>query len=370
MNFDFSDDQKMMRDSARKFLSDRSSLKTVRKALESPDAYDATLWAGIAEMGWLGIVVPEEFGGVGLGHLELCMIAEEIGRALAPVPFSSSVYLATEGLLLAGSQDQKAAWLPKLVQGAIGTMALSEGAGSPTAGNIAARVTNGQLSGTKWPVADGSIADVALVLAKGADDRLSLYLVDMKAKGVSATVLKTMDPTRSAASVTFDQAPAQLLGAAGQGLELVEAIQDRAAILTAFEQVGGAQACLEMAKDYAMQRIAFGRLIGSYQAIKHKLADMYVATELARSNAYYGAWALSTGAAELPIAAASARVSASDAYHLASKENLQTHGGMGFTWEGDCHLFYRRAKWLAHSLGTTRVWKDRLISRLERKNAA
>jgi hypothetical protein len=161
-----------------------------------------------------------------------------------------------------------------------------------------------------------------------------------------------------------------LLGTAGQGLELVQSIYDRASVLFAFEQVGGAQASLEMAKEFAMQRITFGRLIGSYQAIKHKLADMYVATELARSNAYYGAWALSTGSADLAVAAASARISAIDAYHLSSKENLQTHGGMGFTWAGDCHLYYRRAKWLAHVIGTNRTWKERLISQLERKNAA
>jgi alkylation response protein AidB-like acyl-CoA dehydrogenase len=370
MNFDFSDDQKMMRDSARKFLTDRCSLKVVRQALESDTPHDAALWAGIAEMGWLGTAVPEEYGGVGLGHLELCMIAEEMGRALAPVPFASSVYLATEALLLAGTEAQKQKWLPRLVQGAIGTIALAEGMGAPSAANVHAKVTAGALTGTKWPVADGASADLVITLARGADDRLSLYLVDAKAGGVSVERLKTLDPTRSAAKLTYAGAAAELLGAAGQGLELAQTINDRAAVLIAFEQVGGAQASLEMAKDFALQRVAFGRLIASYQAIKHKLADMYVATELARSNAYYGAWALSTNAAELPVAAAAARISAIDAFHLASKENLQTHGGMGFTWEGDCHLYYRRAKWLAHQIGTNRTWKDRLISQLERKNAA
>jgi alkylation response protein AidB-like acyl-CoA dehydrogenase len=370
MNFDFSDDQKMMRDSARKFLGDRSSLKVVRQALESDQPHDQALWAGIAEMGWLGTAVPEEYGGVGLGHLELCMIAEEIGRALAPVPFSSSVYLATEALLLAGTEAQKKHWLPKLVQGAIGTLAISEGVGSVSAANVQAKAGQGGLSGTKWPVADGAACDLLIVLARGADDRQSLYLVDAKAGGVQVQALKSLDPTRSAASITFTNAACELLGTAGQGLELVQSIYDRAAVLFAFEQVGGAQASLEMAKEFAMQRITFGRLIGSYQAIKHKLADMYVATELARSNAYYGAWALSTGSADLAVAAASARISAIDAYHLSSKENLQTHGGMGFTWAGDCHLYYRRAKWLAHVIGTNRTWKERLISQLERKNAA
>ena len=154
------------------------------------------------------------------------------------------------------------------------------------------------------------------------------------------------------------------------GWEVVQQVLDRAAVMTAFEQVGLSDACLEMAKDYAMNRYAFGRQIGSFQAIKHKLADMYVNNELARSNAYYGAWALSTGAPELPEAAAGARVSACEAAWFASKENIQTHGGMGFTWELDCHLYYKRAKLLALSIGSARVWKEKLVQQLERKNAA
>lgn len=375
MNFDFSDDQKALRDQARKFLSEKSSLKHVRKILEGTASHDAALWSGIAELGWLGTAIPEEYGGVGLGHLELCVIAEEMGRALAPVPFGSSVYLATEALVTLGSEAQKQAWLPRLAQGeAIGTVALAEGTGPLSARAITARVSGGALDGVKWPVADGLAATVAIVLARGSDEPgekgLSLYLVDLTGAGVTRTDLKTLDPSRSAAKVTFAGAKAELLGPAGQGLSAAQTILDRAAVLVAFEQVGGAQASLDMAREFALQRYAFGRQIASYQAIKHKLADMYVAIELARSNAYYGAWALSTGAPELPVAAAGARISASDAFHLASKENIQTHGGMGFTWETDCHLFYRRAKWLGHALGTTRVWKDRLIDLLETKNAA
>jgi len=178
---------------------------------------------------------------------------------------------------------------------------------------------------------------------------------------VTRTVVKTVDPTRSHARLDFDGAPAEPLGAAGQGWPLVRALLDRAAVLVAFEQVGGAQGALDMAREYAMGRFAFGRPIASFQAIKHKLVDMYVATELARSNAYYAAWALSTGAAELPVAAAAARVSATEAFWLSAKENIQTHGGMGFTWEFDCHLYYRRAKLLALALGSARVWKHKLM---------
>jgi alkylation response protein AidB-like acyl-CoA dehydrogenase len=176
--------------------------------------------------------------------------------------------------------------------------------------------------------------------------------------------VKTVDPTRSHARVVFDNVAAEPLGAPGAGWPLVRKLLDRAAVLVAFEQVGGAQAALDMAREYAMGRFAFGRPIASFQAIKHKLVDMYVALELARSNAYYGAWALSTDAPDLPVAAAAARVSATEAFWLAAKENIQTHGGMGFTWEFDCHLYYRRAKLLALSLGSARRWKHELMNRL------
>ncbi|HJT05829.1 MAG TPA: acyl-CoA dehydrogenase family protein, partial [Stellaceae bacterium] len=174
--------------------------------------------------------------------------------------------------------------------------------------------------------------------------------------------------SRAHARLVFDGAAAEPLGALGEGVPLLRRILDRAAVLFAFEQVGGAQAALDMAKAYALERYAFGRPIGSFQAIKHKLADVYVATELARSNAYYGAWALSQDAAELPVAAAAARVAASEAFSLASRENIQTHGGMGFTWAFDCHLYYRRAKLLSLTLGSPREWKDRLITHLETRN--
>jgi acyl-CoA dehydrogenase len=371
MNFDFSDDQKVLRDQAKKFLSQHASSTRVRRILESDEPYDAELWRGMAENGWQGTAVPEQYGGAGFGHLELCVIAEELGRSLAPTPFSSSVYLATEALLLAGNDAQRKAWLTKLAMGeAIGCFALAEGAGAPSPKSIATRAKDGTLSGTKLPVADGDVADVAVVAARtgdGGDGSLSLFLVNLKGPGVKRTVVKTVDPTRSHARIVFDSAPAEPLGGTGQGWPLVRQLLDRAAVLVAFEQVGGAQAALDMGREYAMGRFAFGRPIASFQAIKHKLVDMYVATELARSNAYYAAWALSTGSPELPVAAAAARVSATEAFWLAAKENIQTHGGMGFTWEFDCHLYYRRAKLLALSLGSARRWKHELIERLTTK---
>jgi alkylation response protein AidB-like acyl-CoA dehydrogenase len=369
MNFDFSDDMKQLRDQAQRFLREHCPPKSARRVLEGEAAYDKALWRRLAEMGWLGAAVPEEYGGAGLGYEGLCVLAEELGAALAPVPFASSAYLATEAILAAGSDAQKQAWLPKLAGGeTIGTLALAEGAGNPNPAKIKTIVAGGKLSGTKLPVADGSIADLAVVLALESG-KPGLFLVDLAGPGVTRETVETIDPSRDHARLVFSDAPAERLGAGGDGWELTRALLDRAAILIAFEQVGGAQACLTMARDYALERYAFGRPIGSFQAIKHKLADVYIATELARSNAYYGAWALATGAAELPLAAAAARVAATEAFHLASKENIQTHGGMGFTWAADCHLYYRRSKHLALTLGSAPWWQDRLVAELEARNA-
>ena len=196
-----------------------------------------------------------------------------------------------------------------------------------------------------------------------------LFLVD-PAGGVTREALQTLDPTRDAARLTFAGAAAERLGAPGEGFALLEQVMDRAAVLLAFEQCGGADRCLDMAKAYAMERYAFGRGIASYQAIKHNLADIYIKNELARSNAYYGAWALNTSAPELPVAASAARIAASEAFWFASKENIQTHGGIGFTWQIDAHLYYRRSRQLSLVAGAPRVWKERLISHLERRNAA
>jgi alkylation response protein AidB-like acyl-CoA dehydrogenase len=375
MEFDFSDDQKQLKDQARRFLEAKSSPKAVRAILEGPEPYDKALWKGLAEMGFMGTAIPEEFGGLGATYLELCVIAEELGRAVAPVPFSSSIFVAAEFLLMAGTQAQKEAYLPKLASGElIGCLALAEGVGNPTPKSISASVERGRLTGVKMPVLDGSAADFAIVAARtgmGHDARsISLFLVDLKGAGVGRENVETIDPTRKQAKIEFSGAAAEPLGATGDGWRILTEVLDRAAVLTAFEQLGGADRALEMARDYALDRMAFGRPIGSFQAVKHMLADMYVSATLARSNCYYGAWALSTNAAELPEAAATARVSATQAYQHCSKNNIQVHGGMGFTWEFDCHLYYRRSNLLALTLGSLSVWEDKLIERLRAKNAA
>jgi acyl-CoA dehydrogenase len=363
MNFDFSEEQRLLQKTARDFLAERSPLAACRRAVES-SAPDTELWRAAAEMGWQGAVIPEEHGGAGFGYLELALIAEEIGRALAPIPFGSSVFLASEAILLFATDAQKKSWLPGFASGeSIGTLALVERLGRPTPDSIQTRLTGDTLEGTKLAVPDGMAANRAVVLAR-AGDGLALAFVDLEGPGVRREPVRTLDPSRANALVRFDGAPAERLGSAGRGWELVERLLLRAAALAAFEQVGGAQRALEITRDYTMGRYAFGRPVASFQALKHRMADVYTAIELARSNAYFAAWALAQDAPELGEAACSARVGAIDAYELATREMIQMHGGVGYTWEFDCHLFYRRAKWLAAFLGGAADWKDRLVTHL------
>jgi len=371
MNFEFSEEQNLLREQARGFLQDNCSMKVVRAALEGDEPFNRDLWKKVAEMGWTSTVIPEEYDGLGLSYLELSVIADELGRAVAPLPFSSSVYLATETLIAYGTKTQKETWLPKLASGeAIGTFALGETQGQTTPKNLT--TTGGSsVSGTKLPVADGDIADFAVVVTRTDEgDGANLCIVDLNQTGVVREVISTLDPSRSHAKITFNNADAQVMGEEGQGWAATQNIFNRAAILFAWEQTGGSDAALIMAKEYALGRFAFGRSIASYQAIKHKLANMYVKNTLARSNCYYGAWALDTTADELPIAAATTRVAGIQAYYFASKENIQTHGGMGFTWEFDCQFHYRRAKLLSVNIGSESQWQDKLITAVQQQNVA
>lgn len=372
MNFEFSEEQELLREQARGFLGEHCPPTAVRAVLDSQSNYDAELWQKIVEMGWTATVIPEEFGGLGLSYLELVVIAEELGRSLAPVPFSSSVYLATEALIACGSRDQKEHWLPLLASGeAIGTFALSEGNGRPSVKSLTTRMSDSGLNGRKIPVADGGAADFAIVVAASdSGDGASWYLVELDQDGVDRQSVRTLDFSRGHSVIEFNDAKAERLGGEGSGWAATERLLDRAAVLFAWEQVGLADAAMLQARDYAMGRYAFGRAIASYQAIKHKLANMYVKNTLARSNCYYGAWALNTDSAELPLAAATARVGAIKAAVFAAEENVQTHGGMGFTWEFDCQFYYRRAKLLGVNVGSEGYWQDRLITAYEQNNAA
>ncbi|MDZ4078931.1 MULTISPECIES: acyl-CoA dehydrogenase family protein [Hydrocarboniphaga] len=370
MDFDFSDEQKVIRDEARKLLAAQCDLKRVRRVLEGEASFDRELWQTIAEAGWIGSAIGEEHGGLGLGRVTLCVIAEELGRALAPVPVAASIYLAAEALALSNHEALAAELLPKLASGElIGTLALTEGVKPLHALDaIETKVIDGRLTGSKLPVLFGHIADFALVAAKNAAGVVGLYRLDLNAQGVERTLLDSIDPTLPLARIEFTRVACTLL--IEDATALLPKLLDRAAVFLAFEQIGAATAALEMSCDYARIRQAFGRPIGSFQAIKHKLAEMYTKIEIARSNAFYAAWALEADAPELALAAAAARLAATDAFEWTAKETIQTHGGIGATWEADPHLFYRRSRALASLLDTSLAWRERLVHELELHFAA
>ena len=370
MNFEFSEEQQLLRDQARGFLSERCPTSVVRAVLDGDADWDATLWRQVADMGWTATVIPEAYGGLGLSYYELAVIAEEMGRAVVPLPFSSSVYLASEAILRFGTERQKTEWLPKLASGeCVATVAMSERAGNLSLDGLTTCRGTGGVNGEKSPVPDAAIADVAIVLGR-TDSQLEAYLVPLEQSGVTLASVRTFDTSRGHSRITFVDAEAEVLGERALEEDEWQRLMDGAAVLLAWEQLGVAESALIQARDYALQRFAFGRAIGSYQAIKHKLANIYVKNTLARSNAYYGVWALAEGSSELPLAAATARVAAIQAATFAAEENIQTHGGMGFTWEFDCHFYYRRAKLLSLVIGSEAVWQDRLVTALAAQSSA
>lgn len=341
-------------------LSDASPLTEVRRALEGKMAYSDRAWRELANLGCLSIMIPEAHGGLGLDGLELCIVAEEVGRSLTPVPILPSIYICAEAIRLYGSQAQQAAWLPGLADGStIGTFVVGESKGAN--GTVEARFADGCLSGGKFVVPDGNAANVAVV-ATQTPMGMRLLLIDLDSNGIQRTPVASVDPSRPVSIVEFEQSPVEFLGLAGDAEW--QHIRNRAAVLLAFEQIGAADRAIEMARDYALERKSFGRPIGSYQAIKHKLANAYAKNQIARAHAYHGAWALATGSPVLPLAAAAARISAIEAFSFAAQENIQTHGGIGFTWDADCHLFYRRARQQALVLGPVQHWKAQLLREL------
>jgi alkylation response protein AidB-like acyl-CoA dehydrogenase len=366
MDFDFSLEQKEIQHQARRLLSQRCDLRAVRRVLDDGRLWDEPLWRQVAALGWLGAAIPEEYGGLGLGGDTLAVIAEELGRALAPLPLSASIYLAAPCVLHGGSDAQRREWLPPLAAGErVATLAASEGLiGMSEPMRHGARVRDARLCGIKQPVPDGLLADWAVVSAHDESGLPGLYIVELRGPGVAREALASLDPTRPVARIAFDDAPALRLEGQPDARVVLDRVLDEAAVWIAFEQVGGADAALALSVDYARLRHAFGRPIGSFQGIKHKLADMYTRNQLARANACSGAWALTADATELPLAAASARVSACEAGEFAAKETIQTHGGIGATWEADPHLFYRRARSLQCLLDGPAVWRERLVDAL------
>lgn len=353
MNFDFSDEQHALREHSRRFLAGACDFAGLRRLIDSEDLYDRALWQQMIELGWTAITLPEDCGGMGLGALELCVLVEEAGRALAPVPFFSTVCVGAE--LLKQCDHPRRDEL-------LGAIAAGEAIIAADLVNPAIEVdSQGLATGTIAALAWGAIANHAIVTGNGPNE-IIVALVDLATVGVRVGAAEfPFDELLPVSELNLQGARVSLLAEGAQAQALIERIINQCAVLTAFEQIGGAEVACDMARNYALERHVFGRPLATYQAVKHKLADALVQIELARSNAYFGAWAMQQQA-ELPLAAALARVSATEAFNFAAEENLQVHGGIGYTWEADCHFFYKRARLLANNLGHFGSWCERLLA--------
>ena len=354
MNFAFSEEQEELRKVVRQFLEAKSPETEVRRLMETTEGYDPAVWTQMGqELGLQSIAIPEEYGGQGFTFIELGMVLEEQGRVLLCAPYFSSVVLAANAILNAATEAEKAELLPGIASGeTIGTLAFTEPAGKWDATGIAMEATPAgdgwTLSGEKMFVLDGHVADLIVVVARTAGttgtDGISFFAVDGGAAGLTRTPLSTMDMTRKQARLEFANVPARLLGTAGAGWPALAKTLDQAAVALSNEMVGGGQMVLDMSVDYAKVRVQFGRPIGSFQAIKHKCADMLLEVESAKSAAYYAMWCASQLNDELPSVASLAKSYCSEAYFHAAAENIQIHGGIGFTWEHPAHLYFKRAK--------------------------
>jgi alkylation response protein AidB-like acyl-CoA dehydrogenase len=369
VNFAFSEEQEELRKIVKQFLNDKSPESEVRRLMDTEEGYDDAVWAQMAEqMGLQGLIVPEEFGGSGYSYVELIVVLEEMGRRLLCAPYFSTVVLAGNALIHSGDDAAKKELLPGIASGETkATLAFTEENGRWDEEGITVQATSSgdgwSISGTKMFVLDGHVADLILVAAR-TDAGVSLFHVAGDAAGLTRTALSTMDQTRKQAKLDFDGTPATLIGTDGGGWEVLERVLDLTAVALAAEQVGGAQECLEMAVQYAKDRVQFGRPIGSFQAIKHKCADMLLEVESAKSAAYYAGWCAAELNDELPTVASLAKAYCSEAYFHTSAENIQIHGGIGFTWEHPAHLYFKRAKSSELLFGDPSYHRELLAQRL------
>jgi alkylation response protein AidB-like acyl-CoA dehydrogenase len=372
MDFGFSEEQDMLRESARDFLEKESPMTYVREMMENDTGYSEEQWKKMAELGWLGLVLPEQYGGSGLNMVDLVVVLEEMGKVVMPGPFFATVIFGGLALDLGGSDAQKGEYLPKIAAGTCrATLAHleetarwdAEGIGLPARKSG----TGYSLSGTKLFVHDAHNAQLLIVPARTGGkgkEGITLFLVDAKAKGVRTSLLKTMDQTRKLCEVDFDNVGVgedAVLGQVGAGWTLLDRIVDRAKVALCAEMCGGAQRVLDMSVEYAKVREQFGKPIGSFQAIQHKCANMMVQTESAKSATYYAAWAVANDVAEAHLAACMAKAYCSDAYRYVSGEGIQIHGGIGFTWEHDMHLYFKRAKGSEVTFGDA-TWNRELVA--------
>ncbi len=374
MNFAFSEEQDQLRDAVRRFLESKSPSSEVRRLMETTEGYDPAVWNQMAnELGLQSIHIPEGYGGQGFTFVELAIVLEEMGRVLLCAPYFSSVVLAADAIMNAGTDAQKGELLPGIASGeTIATLAFTEPNGRWDASGIEMEAQgsgdSSTLSGTKMFVIDGHTANLVVVAARSAgtsgEDGISFFAVDGDAAGLTRTPLATMDQTRKQARLDFENVSARPIGAPGSGWPALSKTLDQAAVCLANEMVGGAQKVLEMSVEYAKVRVQFGRPIGSFQAIKHKCADMLLEVESGKSAAYYAAWAAAEDNEELPVAASLAKAYCSDAYFHAAAENIQIHGGIGFTWEHDAHLYFKRAKSSEILLGDATYHRELLAQRI------
>jgi alkylation response protein AidB-like acyl-CoA dehydrogenase len=374
VNFAFSEEQEELRQTVRRFLEDKSPESEVRRLMETTEGYDEAVWKQMGqELGLQGIAVPEEYGGQGFTFIELGIVLEEMGRLLLCAPYFSSAVLATNAILNVASEEQKQQLLPEIASGEkIATLAFTEASGRWDAEGITLEAAEGKggwtVSGEKMFVLDGHTADVIVVVARtpgsSGTDGLTFFSIAADADGLHRTALSTMDQTRKQAKLELKGVKAEPLGEVGQGWPALSKTLDQASVALANEMVGGAQFVLDMSVQYAKDRVQFGRPIGSFQAIKHKCADMLLEVESSKSAAYYSSWAAAEDNDELPVVAPLAKAYVSDAYFHCAAENIQIHGGIGFTWEHPAHLYFKRAKSSEIYLGDATYHRELLAQRI------
>jgi alkylation response protein AidB-like acyl-CoA dehydrogenase len=375
VNFAFSEEQEELRRTVRQFLEAKSPETEVRRLMETAEGYDPAIWKQMGqELGLQSIAIPEQYGGQGFTFIELGIVLEEQGRVLLCAPYFSSVVLAANAILNVGTEDQKQALLPGIASGdTIATLAFTEPSGKWDAAGITMEATENvggefTLSGEKMFVLDGFTADLIVVVARlvgtSGTDGITFFTVRGDADGLTRTSLSTMDMTRKQARLEFNNVAATPLGSTEDGWPAFSKTLDQAAVALSNEMMGGAQRVLEMSVEYAKVRVQFGRPIGSFQAIKHKCADMLLEVESGKSAAYYASWAAAEDNEELPVVAALAKAYCSEAYFHASAENIQIHGGIGFTWEHPAHLYFKRAKSSEIYLGDPTYHRELLAQRI------
>ena len=350
MRFAFDEGQLALKESARRFLTEQAGMTAARQAMEG--GVDEALWQRLSQdLGWSALILPEEHGGFGMGYIELVALVEEMGAVLLCTPFFSTVCLAANAVMLCGSEAQQARWLPSIAEGSTAALGLSEG--------VSARPTEGgwHLRGVSSRVVDGGSAQQLFVVAAEPDGTRRVFAVSEAARAPR----RALDETRPMADLTLDVVVPL---ADRLPKDALDAVLDRARIALAAEQVGGADACLSMAVEYAGVRQQFGRPIGSFQSIKHMCADMLLKVESARSACYHAGWVVDHAPAEIPLAAATASSYCGDAFFSCAGENIQIHGGIGFTWEHDAHLYFKRARPSRSLLGSSDAARERIAAAL------